>query len=145
MELLETLKQKGEYCALGAYENPERGLFFRKSVAIKRFYEKCPLPNYDAKPLYPSGEICRDTLIAPRYITGLATFWTKEFTEDETLMLEAFNQDFKQSWSSVPLEHTVAGNMWTHAIPHYERILKEGFSSYLPRIEKIQARISAMD
>ena len=138
MELRKRLIEAGEYCAAGAYENPERGLFFRKSVAIKRFYENCPLPNYEGKPLYPSGKICRDTLIAPRYLTGLSTFWSEECSEDETLMLKEFEQDFKQSFSSVPVEHTVAGNMWTHSIPHYERILREGFSSYLPRIEKIQ-------
>jgi formate C-acetyltransferase len=138
MELWKRLIKAGEYCAAGAYENPERGLFFRKSVAIKRFYEKCPLPNYEGKPLYPSGKICRDTLIAPRYLTGLSTFWSEECSEDETLMLKEFEKDFKQSFSSVPVEHTVAGNMWTHSIPHYERILREGFSSYLPRIEKIQ-------
>jgi len=31
----------------------------------------------------------------------------------------------------------VAGNMYTHSMPNYERILQEGLLSYVPRIEKI--------
>lgn len=27
--------------------------------------------------------------------------------------------------------------MWVHSMPYYERILREGFLSYIPRIEKI--------
>lgn len=140
MDMLKRLLEAGEYCAAGAYENPDRSLFYRKSIAIKRFYENCPLPKYDGKPLYPSGRICRDTIIVPYYISGLESFCYRELTDTEKELLKEFKKDFGQFKSCVPPEHIVAGDMWTHSMPNYERILQEGFFSYLPRIEKIEDR-----
>lgn len=36
----------GEYAASGAFEEPERSLFYRKALGIRRFYENCPLCEY---------------------------------------------------------------------------------------------------
>lgn len=138
MDFFKRLIDLGEYCVAGAYENLERGLFYRKSVGIRRYYERCPLPNYSGQLLYPSGKICRDTLIAPKYLTGLAVYPKESLSEEERQIISKFENDFKQVWSSVPTEHSVGGAMWTHAIPNFERILKEGFVAYLPRIEKIK-------
>lgn len=45
--------------------------------------------------------------------------------------------DFCKFHSTLPPEHTVAGNMYTHSMSNYERISKEGLSSYTERIKKI--------
>ena len=45
----------GEYAASGAFEEPERSLFYRKALGIRRFYENCPLCEYRSERLYPSG------------------------------------------------------------------------------------------
>lgn len=47
----------GEYLCAGLFEEPERSLFYRKSLGIRRFLENSPLPEYDkTKRLYPSGK-----------------------------------------------------------------------------------------
>lgn len=125
-----------EYAAAGAYEEPHRSLFYRKSLAIRRFYERCELPAYQGKPLYPSGVMQTKMRIYPHYLNGLKIA-EHEFKDDYALA-EQYKQDFCKYASSVPIEHTVAGNMWTHGMPNYERILKEGFLSYVARIEKIE-------
>ena len=55
-------------------------------------------------------------------------------------MAEQIRSDFCRYCSTVPNEHGVGGNMYTHSIPNYERVLQEGFLSYIPRIEKIDDR-----
>ena len=126
----------GEYVAAGAYEEENRSLFYRKALALRRFYENCPLPEYTGKPLYPSGPIPFDTNIAVNYMKGVF-LRADNFDQANQDLMQIFRKDFDIYSSSVPTEHTVAGNMWTHAMPHYERILREGFRSYLPRIEKM--------
>ena len=58
--------------------------------------------------------------------------------EKDIELEELYSSEFCKYQSSVPKEHTVAGNMYTHSMPNYERILKEGLLSYIPRIEKIK-------
>lgn len=137
MYLREKFLSIGEYVAAGAYEEPHRSLFYRKALGIRRFYENCKLFPYQGKLLYPSGAIQFDTNIFPNYFNGLYAF-TDGFNEEHKELADAFKKEFALYSPSVPEEHAVAGNMWTHAMPNYERILKEGLASYLPRIAKIQ-------
>ena len=41
----------GEYAAAGLYEEPERGLFYRKALGLRRFYENCELAVYSGEHL----------------------------------------------------------------------------------------------
>lgn len=131
------LYEMGEYAAAGLYEEPERSLFYRKALGLRRYYEHCELPEYKGLPLYPSGSVKQKMILKPNRIVGL------EFPckADDFAFPEIARQigaDFFRYKSSVPSEHTVAGNMYTHSMPNYERILAEGLLSYLPRIEKIE-------
>ena len=126
----------GEYAAAGLYEEPNRSLFYRKALALRRFYENCELQEYCGKPLYPSGVISQKMSVVPNYMTGL-TFNSYHLNELAPHLSQKLKEEFCIYHSSVPTEHTVAGNMWTHSMPHYERILREGLLSYVPRIEKI--------
>lgn len=136
MDLKERFLSIGEYAGAGAYEEENRSLFYRKALGIRRFYENCKLLKYEGKPLYPSGENRTEMKIAPNYINGLHVC-VEGFDEENKDIAKTFERDFPWQVSSIPKEHTIAGDMWTHSIPHYERILKEGLYSYIPRIEKI--------
>lgn len=126
----------GEYAAAGAFEAPERSLFYRKALGLRRYYEHCRLPEYDGRPLYPSGARVRDMRVAPDYMFGLGV--NAAGANDEVrALLNRYGADFGQYHSVVPAEHTVAGNMSCHSIPHYGRIVREGFESYLVRIRHI--------
>jgi len=130
--IMKKLYDIGEFAAAGLYENPQGSLFLRKAMGLRRFYENCPIPEYNGMPLYPSGGV-----ISPNYLNGFAFDWHKlEVEAGEALNL--IQKEFCRYTSSVPGEHSVAGNMYTHSMPNYERILKEGLLSYIPRIEKIK-------
>ena len=131
----QALLERGEYAAAGLYEQPERSLFFRKALALRRYYEKCPLPVWQkGQTLYPCGVLPRDAEITPFYLTGLQ-FHAPRLSTAEPEAIQTIHSDFCRFTSSVPAEHTVAGNMYTHSMPNYERILAEGLASYRARVE----------
>ena len=130
--IMKKLLYIGEYAAAGLFEKPQGSLFLRKAMGLRRFYENCQLPEYTGNPLYPSGRV-----VSPDYLRGLPANYEKIKAQDEEI-LKLIQKDFCCYQSSVPAEHTVAGNMYTHSMPNYERILREGFLSYIPRIEKIK-------
>lgn len=126
----------GEYAAAGMYEEEGRSLFYRKALGIRRYYENCNLATYDGAPLYPSGSTPQDMKIVPYYMFGITADHSSLSRRSPELANRLFDEFFIYK-SSVPTEHTVAGNMWNHSMPNYERILAEGLLSYAPRIEKI--------
>lgn len=125
------LNSIGECGAAGLYEEENRSLFYRKALGLRRYFETRELPEYSGQALYPSGH-----LYSPHYMDNLALNLGHIETESKETA-DIIRREFLQNYSTVPKEHTVAGNMWTHSIPNYERILREGFNSYLKRIEKI--------
>ncbi len=126
----------GEYAAAGLYEESNRSLFYRKALGLRRFYENCELAVYCGDHLYPSGATRQKMSVVPQYMSGL-TFGTLRLKERAPHLSQKIKDDFCVYHSTVPNEHTVAGNMYTHSMPNYERILNEGFLSYIPRIEMI--------
>lgn len=129
-------KEIGEYAAAGMFEEPERSLFYRKALGLRRYYENCELAPYNGALLYPSGIVPNKMKIYPNYLSGLIIDYDGICKKDRELA-DLFAADFCKFKSYVPPEHTVAGNMYTHSMPNYERILKEGFFSYIDRINKI--------
>lgn len=130
------LLELGEYAAAGLYEEMDRDLFYRKSLGIRRYYENCELAPYEGKALYPSGRLPEKMKIGLSYFHGLIgnlSFFKENLPE----VVDNLVDDLFSLKSFVPSEHTVAGNMYTHSMPNYPRILKEGLLSYIPRIEKI--------
>lgn len=124
----------GEYAASGAFEEPERSLFYRKALGIRRFYENCPLCEYRGERLYPSGVFYSGSAIYPYYLNGLGINYSK-VNENNRELIEIFKKDFCRYTSKVPAEHAVAGNMYCHSFPNYARIAKEGLNSYAERIK----------
>lgn len=141
MLLSEEFLNIGEFGAAGMYEEPDRSLFYRKALGIRRFYENCKLAEYHGEYLYPSGVLPTSMNIQPFYLDGMNISFNYDCIATANKELaDIFVKDFGKYSSSVPLEHTVAGNMYTHSMPNYERILKEGLFSCLSRIKKIEDR-----
>ncbi len=138
-EISERFLEMGEYAAAGMYEEPDRSLFYRKSLGLRRFYENCRLAEYRGEALYPSGyQYQPDEMnVKPNYYWGLSMD-EKSMRERDAELADVFRRDFGRYHSTVPREHTVAGSMSNHSMPNYERILQEGLDSYVPRIEKIR-------
>ena len=128
-----------EYAAGGAFEEPKKSLFYRKALGIRRYYENCSLFDYENKPLYPSGAIKYDKVFSPHFKNGLLINFENISENDSELkrLVEAYGADFCRYETKVPLEHSVAGNMYCHSMPNYERIIKEGLNSYAERTKKI--------
>ena len=129
--IAECLRSLGEAGAAGLYEEPDRSLFYRKALGLRRYFETCPLPPFRGTRLYPSGNVW-----TPHYLDGMPLDLAALEQKDADLAAR-IRGDFLRYRSSVPEEHTVAGNMYTHSMPHYERVLREGFSSYRTRIAEI--------
>ena len=132
--MYKTLCDMGELALAGLYEEPEKSRFYRKALGLRRYFENCNLPEYTGKFLYPSGKIKQKGLSRPNYMYGLEFLGSSAYPE----IAKKINVDFAGYRSTIPPEHTVAGNMWIHSMPNYERFLSEGLLSYIPRIEKIE-------
>lgn len=126
-----------EFMAAGAYEEPQRSLFYRKSLGIRRYYENCPLCEYKGKKLYPSGTVPHGMIIHPHYMMGGTEINYGKVNDDNRPLIREYKAEFCKYASAVPKEHTVAGNMYCHSMPNYARIINEGFDSYCERIRKI--------
>lgn len=137
MDIVKAFLDAGEYAAAGLFEEPDRSLFYRKSLGIRRYFENYPLQPYTGRPLYPSGPIDRSNTIIWDFMGGFSVYAPNESNLDPELTA-AYRKDFGRYHSFVPFEHTVTGNMAAHSIPYYERILQEGLASYIPRIERIE-------
>lgn len=125
-----------EYTLAGMYEEPERSLFYRKALGLRRYYENCILPPYEGRLLYPSGVVNSNMTTVPHYLNGIH-FDYSAIAKHDSAAADKVASEFCRYLPTVPPEHTVAGNMYNHSMPHYERVLKEGLLSYLDRIEKI--------
>ncbi len=136
MNTSERFLQIHEYMAAGMFEECDRSLFYRKALGIRRYYENCPLYDYNGEYLYPSGIQKNDAKIVPHYLTG-TTYTQSDLSEIDKELLKEFEDDFYRYSSSVPKEHCVAGNMYTHSSANYKRIAAEGLDSYEERIKKI--------
>ena len=136
MNIAERFLEIGEFLGAGLFEDEERSIFYRKAKGARRYWENCKLPEYTGKPLYPSGELDRSMKILPCFMAGV--IMSDEFKELEPELAEKYEKDFSQYVSSVPRIHTVACDMALHSLPHYERVISEGFLSYIPRIERIE-------
>lgn len=131
--VMKKLLELKEFGAAGLYEEPNRSLFYRKALGLRRFYENCDLPAYHGEVLYPVGK-----MFLPDYLNGLAVNWESLDAEDKPLA-DQVRKDFLYYQSPDHQWHSVRGKQGhTHSIPYYERILKEGFLSYIPRIQKIE-------
>lgn len=137
-----------EFFASGYFEEPEASPMLRWSRAERRHFENRKMPSYQGEFLYPCGPVHpgeEQCLMAPNYS---ATYYYNEDAlmellakttgeERETLRaLQTFMRDLETKRNVLKTVHTIGGGGYTHSIPHYGRVLREGFSQYSRRIAK---------
>jgi len=135
-----------EFFASGYFEEPEASPMRRWSRAVRRHLENCTLPPYNGQLLYPCGPAYlgkENRIVAPNYsytysynesaLIDLLSTVSEE--ERKTLKaLQAQMRDLGERFDVIKTPHTVGGRGYTHSIPNYGRVLREGFSGYARRI-----------
>ena len=128
-----------EYYAAGLFEEPDRSIFYRKALGLRRYYEHLQIPEYNGKKLYPSG-VRRVNMAVSIHYMNMAVEWGQLRDKDSQAAEELAKSEFFRYVSTVPQEHTVAGNMYIHSMPNYERVLAEGLDGYRQRVEAMKDR-----
>jgi formate C-acetyltransferase len=126
----------GEPYAGGFCEFPDRSLFYRHARAHRRFWEAVELPEYVGGPLYPCGlKYPSPPAVIPDYSYTCSVDWQR--LRDKWDGAEACLEDLRMFGVGIGATHTVGGDGYTHSIPHYERVLGEGFTAYGERVGKL--------
>jgi formate C-acetyltransferase len=126
----------GEPYAGGFYEETGRSRFFRISRAQRRFWEQAPMDAYRGGALYPCGiKYPRSPAVFPDYSYTFLVDWDRleKKWSGAVPLLRRETELFYQ----VGPPHNVGGDMYTHSIPRYERVLAEGLDAYERRIRAL--------
>ncbi|HQE61548.1 MAG TPA: pyruvate formate lyase family protein [Candidatus Latescibacteria bacterium] len=142
----EVLERLGEPFAAGFMRDPDATMVERFANALNTWARVLPLRPYDGGLLYPSG---------PKYWNpeGMAVGWyyvtatpldrgvfEKKLAASNPEEREAL-AELERVWSA----HVFPGG-YTHSIPHYERVLREGLNGFDERVRKgLQTALSERD
>ncbi len=123
----------GEPFAAALFSHPCASRFTQLAYAYKADLEAQPLTEYNGARLYPCG-----TKPTPPYAVRMQfcdTFVcdTSALAEKDPALLSPLADAYSMSDCRNTV-HTVAGFGYCHSLPHYGRILKEGFDMYRTRI-----------
>lgn len=142
----EVLKSIGEFFAAGFFEEPEASPLRRWSRAVRRRFEHRTLPPYRGELLYPSGPVGQgpeDQIVAPSYsftyvyndpVLRQRLAVASEEERETLLALQGAMRDLEAHLNVIQTPHTVGGRGYTHSIPNYGRVIREGLSEYARRI-----------
>ncbi len=137
----------GEPFAAGYFEEPDAAPMRRWSRAVRRRLEHESPPPYIGTWLYPYGDLCQGQqrkLLEPSYsFTWLYNdritaqrIESAEGNEKETLLVfrRAMQEEraLLHEWRTI---HRVGGAGYTHSIPNYGRVLRDGLDAHARRIE----------
>ncbi|MCE5218401.1 hypothetical protein LLH03_15365 [bacterium] len=144
------LEQLGEFFAAGYFENPAAGPMERWSRALRRRLEARTPMAYDGGLLYPCGvnrppaRVVQDRFVSFSYSftwsfndQALAQALTEEPDPATQETLEALRDamvEERRRLRFLPPPHTVGGNGYTHSIPNYGRVLREGLNEHARRV-----------
>ena len=144
----ELLGQLGEWFAAGCFELPDESPVRRWSRAVRRRFEHRELTLYGGTSLYPSGARVPDGAVMNRIIASSYSFtWAFDRAAlrvaqsraegDVAETLSALDAEMTRLGSLVDVwdsPHTVGGRGYTHSIPNYGRVLREGLRAHEERI-----------
>jgi pyruvate-formate lyase len=141
------LSSLGERFAAGYFELPDASPMIRWSRAMRRFLETRSLPRYQGQALYPFGlalDPSENRILCPSYS------YTWEYRDgcvderargcapreaDALQAMRAHMRVLEKSLDVIHTPHTVGGRGYTHSIPNYGRVIREGLDAYGSRIE----------
>jgi len=136
----------GEFFASGFFEEPEASPMRRWARAVRRRFEHRTVAPYRGEWLYPCGPASpgpEDQIVAPSYSFTytyhdhvLRQRLAGASGEDrETLLaLQTAMRDLDAQLNVIQTPHTVGGRGYTHSIPNYGRVIREGLTDYARRI-----------
>ncbi len=145
------LRALGEHFAAGYFEEPEASPVLRWSRAVRRRFENRTPGEYDGGLLYPCGGNVpvggarEDCLLVPSYSftwglneEGIAAALRETDDAATRETLEALRDAMREQHGRLCFPaspHTVGGNGYTHSVPHYGRVTREGLNEHGRRIE----------
>lgn len=148
----------GEAFAAGYFEMPEAPPMRRWARAVRRRFEHRAIPAYEGTRLYPTGphtQARENVLLSPSYsftwsynaAEAQKCIATAEGRTRETLLaMDRAMVELQKPLDCIHTVHTVGGRGYTHSIPNYGRVLREGLSRYDDRIrEKLAVANTAGD
>lgn len=138
MNLSELFDSIGEPFAAGLFEFEGAAPTVRYANALKRFWERAPLPPYGGGMLYPSGTCIftydKTVAVKPHYANTTSIDWKLLLGKSEPAHDAMLAEDRLVAKFQHLSPHTVGGMGWTHAFPNYSRVLGEGLSRYEERV-----------
>jgi trans-4-hydroxy-L-proline dehydratase len=151
------LARMGEWFAAGYFERPEASPMRRWSLAVRRRFEHRALAPYGGGHLYPSGpcvppDVTENRIVTPSYSftwsfnSGALRAAQSSVDEEGEVALCALARAMRalvakvNVWDSL---HTVGGRGYTHSIPNYGRVLREGLARHADRVAAGQAAARA--
>ncbi|MGC9349316.1 MAG: pyruvate formate lyase family protein [Anaerolineae bacterium] len=144
------LARMGERFAAGYFELPDASPMRRWSRAVRRRFEHRALVPYQGELLYPSGPWTPDVvpenrIVAPSYSftwTFNRSAWERALEEAATAAEGVTLRDLKTAMEALEEKrsvwdspHTVGGRGYTHSIPNYGRVLREGLDAHAARVQ----------
>ncbi len=137
-----------EFFASGLFEEPYASPMRRWSRAVRRRFENRSIPTYNGELLFPNGPALtgnEDRILTPNYsFTWSYNEWElnsklSSCNDDERLTLESLRdcmREIESRLNVIRTPHTVGGRGYTHSIPNYGRVLREGLLRYSERIDE---------
>ncbi len=151
------LANLGENFAAGFLELPDAPPVRRWSRAVQRRLEGTRPPPYTGARLYPTGPYRtgrEDSILAPSYsftwsfnrgeLDRRQTDATPE-QRDALQFLRTEMDTVERQLSQPAIPHTVGGNGYTHSIPNYGRVIREGLNSYQERVQQGLAKAATQE
>lgn len=143
----EVLSNLNEFFAAGYFENPEASPMLRWSRAVRRRFENRKMSPYNGELLYPSGPVHlggENHILGPSYsftyaynegaLTGLLEN-ASEGKRETLLAVQTSMRDLGAKLNVISTYHTVGGRGYTHSVPNYGRVVREGLTEHARRIE----------
>ena len=126
----------GEPMAAGLFEDEKASDFERFSRALRRFWEYTVPAEYDGGPLYPCGVRITNAMGAFSH-HSISLICDYNYVSSKSAEAGEILKTYPTPFIGEYVEGHGGGG-YTHSIPHYERVLKEGFDGYAERIKKMK-------
>ena len=141
------LAEMGEIFAAGFFEDPDAPPVVRMAHGMRRQLEEAEPPAWRGEPLYPAGGFNLWNRGAAVYFhyshsmcynrAALEELRKNHPAAEETLdALDRHMGKYFKVGSEVPREFWLGGDGYTHSIPHFGRICREGLDQYARRISE---------
>ena len=128
--------------AAGFFELPDASIARTFCRGYRRFYELCPLPEYDAnKPLYPSGKLVFPNIgVIPQYCRQYDVFFhiLEKKNQKAAELFREFDKLHNDIFNVSGLEEVRKYNSgldgWNHSALNFKEITAHGLNAYEKRI-----------